>query len=106
MLGEPVLACIGRQVAPRAAYLFRRLQDVRVIAVGKHGALAAHHPIERPCDTNAQPLHSSRESTLVVCLDQEVNVITEHAELAKAEAKPLLARLKTRAKSREASRAA
>src|SRR5262249_10349738 len=83
---EVVLVRIRCEVTPRAADLGRSFQDMRVVPVCEHGALTLHHRVEFLCDANAEALHSLGERAFVLRLDEQMNVIAEHAELAQAEA--------------------
>ena len=55
--------------------LGRRTQNPRMIAICDYGSPTAHDDIERSRNPNAQPLHAPCKRSIVLSLDEQVNVI-------------------------------
>ena len=68
-------APVLQHVLDRAPRFARRGEEVPVVAVGKHGAAAAHHLVERPRHAHLEALHRPAERVRVGRLDDEVHVI-------------------------------
>jgi len=77
--GRQVLARVAPIVADHIANgigdLPARLQHVRVVAVGEHGAGPSEVAVQPPRDPHTKPLHSAREPDRVLGLDDEMQVI-------------------------------
>ena len=80
-------------VPDRIGGLARRGEQLRVVAVGKHRALPAHHLVERARHPDFQPLHRPAQRLRVGGLDDEVRVVALHREVHQAEPEPLAAAL-------------
>jgi hypothetical protein len=67
----------------------RRLQDARVVAIGKQPALAFQLAVDRARHAHAQALYASSQRPPIVCLDQQVEVVALHREMHEPKAKSL-----------------
>ena len=92
VLAEPLLRsvvlAVEQHVAERVAYLARRLEIPRVIAVGEQLARAHQRRIQAARDTDLEALQSAREGVLVRGLGDQVQVVAEDVELGRYESRP------------------
>jgi len=84
-----VLVPVAMHVLQRAPHLLEAAQDVRVITVGKDLPAPPELAIDGFGDANREPLHPARQATLVLRLEQQVNVIALDRELHEPHAEPL-----------------
>ena len=75
-------------------------QQPRVVVVGEDAARARHRGIEGLRDPNGEALHALGKRSAVVRLDDEVQVIAEHAEFDQAQSEPAARRCEAPADAR------
>lgn len=80
---------IVEEVGERIAHLARRLQRMRVIAIGEDRPRTTPGTIERPRDAHARALHAAGERTLVIDLAHQVEMIAQHREVHEPQAQAI-----------------
>ncbi len=75
--GLPMLAAIQQHVLQRVSNLSRTPQEPYVIATGEHTAPSPKDPIHRSGDSRRDRVHSPSQRTVVVSLDDRVEVVSQ-----------------------------
>ena len=78
---------IAKHVGDCVDELRRGLQQSGMIVVGEESPAAPHDAVERPRQADIEPLHTARERLAVVCFDNQMQVVSENAEVDEPQAK-------------------
>jgi hypothetical protein len=85
----PVLRPILQDVDQRGANLARGAQSMRMVPIRKDGTSHAHGTMNRVRHAVPERLHTAREGTLIVCFDNQMQVVRRHREMHDAKVRPV-----------------
>jgi hypothetical protein len=82
-------AVIVEYVKQAAPDFERRLEDARVVTIGKEAAASTKLQVEAAREPNREPLHCARQGGFVIRLHQQMEMVVLDAEVDEPDAKTL-----------------
>lgn len=80
-----VFSAVQQDIGQAMAHLARRCERPAVISIPPHGSAPAKHPVHRAGHADNQASDPSPERSLIISLDDQMEVIVLHTEVEQAE---------------------